>query len=230
MKTKEEALELEARRRIYDYILATPGTHLRGIHRAVRLPFGQVLYHLNYLEKLELVVVKKDGKFSRYFVKNLLGRKEKEVISVLRHEVPRTISILLLFRKEMTHKQILQHVDVSPSTLSFHLTKMVDAGVVSREPRGRESYYRLVDDQEVTKTLIRHRASFRCERVDRFVEVWNAFAEGEGETRTLPVQEPERVDGFVRNILGAVQAAVAPTPPAPQPASSPEPAAPKTMP
>ncbi len=202
MKSKEEALELDARRQIFEYILATPGTHLRGVHRAVRLPFGQVLYHLNYLEKLELVVVKKDGKFSRYFVKNLLGRKEKDVISVLRHEVPRTVSILLLFHREMTHKEILQHVEVSASTLSFHLTKMVDAGVVARDPRGRESFYRLVEEAEVTKTLIRHRASFRCDRVDRFVQVWNAFAEGEGESRTLPIQEPEKADGFVRNILG----------------------------
>lgn len=201
MKTKEEALELDARRHIYEYILATPGTHLRGVHRAVRLPFGQVLYHLNYLEKLELVVVKKDGKFSRYFVKNLLGRREKDVISVLRHEVPRTVAILLLIRKQLTHKQILAHVDVSPSTLSFHLAKMVDATVVSREARGRESLYSLVDEHEVTKTIIRHRASFRCKLVDRFAEVWDVFAEGEGDMRTLPIQEPSRIDTLVQGIL-----------------------------
>jgi DNA-binding transcriptional ArsR family regulator len=203
-KTKEEALELDARRHIYEYILATPGTHLRGVHRAVRLPFGQVLYHLNYLEKLDLVVVKKDGKFSRYFVKNLLGRKEKDVISVLRHEVPRTIAILLLFRKEMSHKQILEHVDVSPSTLSFHLAKMVESEVVTREQRGRESIYRLVDEALVTKTLIRHRASFRCEVVDRFCDVFEALAEGEGEARQIPLQEPARADELVRRIVRPV--------------------------
>jgi len=217
MKTKEEALELEARRRIYEYILATPGTHLRGVHRAVRLPFGQVLYHLNYLEKLDLVVVKKDGKFSRYFVKNLIGRREKDVISVLRHEVPRTISVLLLFYKELSHKQILEHVEVSPSTLSFHLAKMVDAEVVTREQRGRESIYRLADELLVTKTLIRHRASFRCEIVDRFCEVFEAFAEGEGEARSLPIQEPEKAAVFVRNILGRGQPDAADPPPGPSP-------------
>jgi DNA-binding transcriptional ArsR family regulator len=201
MKTKEEALELDARRQIYDYILATPGTHLRGVHRAVRLPFGQVLYHLNYLEKLELVVVKKDGKFSRYFVKNLLGRREKDVISVLRHEVPRTISILLLFHKELSHKQILEHVEVSPSTLSFHLAKMVDAEVVAREQRGRESIYKLTDEVLVTKTLVRHRASFQCGKVDRFCEVFEAFAEGDGASRTIPTNDEERAQSFVRNIL-----------------------------
>lgn len=206
MKTKEEALELDARRRIYDHILATPGTHLRGVHRAVRLPFGQVLYHLNYLEKLEMVVVKKDGKFSRYFVKNLIGRREKDAISVLRHEVPRTVSILLLFRKELSHKQILEHVAVSPSTLSFHLSKMVDSGVVQREQRGRESIYSLTDVDLVTKTLIRHRQSFHCDVVDRFCQVFEAFAEGEGEERQLPIQEPPRADMMIANILGRVAA------------------------
>jgi DNA-binding transcriptional ArsR family regulator len=201
MKTKEEALQLDARRQIYEHILATPGTHLRGVHRAVRLPFGQVLYHLNYLEKLELVVVKKDGKFSRYFVKNLIGRQEKNVISVLRHEVPRTISVLLLFHDEMTHKNILEHVGVSPSTLSFHLAKMVEAEVVTREQRGRESIYKLIDRDLTTKTLIRHRASFQCAVVDRFCQVYEAFAEGEGEARHLPQATPARAAEFVRSIL-----------------------------
>lgn len=201
MKTKEEALELDARRRIYEHILATPGTHLRGVHRAVRLPFGQVLYHLNYLEKLEMVVVKKDGKFSRYFVKNLLGRKEKDAISVLRHEVPRTVSILLLFHKQLSHKAILEHVGVSPSTLSFHLAKMVDAGVVMREQRGRESIYMLADESLVTKTLIRHRASFNCSVVDRFCQVFEAFAEGDGEERTLRVEQSEQARTLVAGIL-----------------------------
>lgn len=208
MKTKEEALELDARRHIYEHILSTPGTHLRGVHRAVCLPFGQVLYHLNYLEKLDLVVVKKDGKFSRYFVKNLLGRKEKDIISVLRHEVPRTISVLLLFHKELSHKQILEHVAVSPSTLSFHLAKMVDAEVVAREQRGRESIYRLVDAELTTKTLIRHRASFQCGVVDRFCEVFDAFAEGEGDARQLAIAEPERARSMLQSIL-APQAAPA---------------------
>ncbi|HVM46162.1 MAG TPA: ArsR family transcriptional regulator [Candidatus Thermoplasmatota archaeon] len=211
MKTKEEALELDARRHIYEHILATPGTHLRGVHRAVRLPFGQVLYHLNYLEKLDLVVVKKDGKFSRYFVKNLIGRQEKNVISVLRHEVPRTISVLLLFHDEMTHKQILEHVGVSPSTLSFHLAKMVDAEVVTREQRGRESIYRLVDRDLTTTTLIRHRASFQCAVVDRFCQVFDAFAEGEGEARRLPSPGPERARELLRSILEPAPVAAAPS-------------------
>lgn len=176
MVRKEDILALGTRRRIYEYIYATPGAHLRKVHRAVELPFGQVLYHLNYLEKHELIVVKKDGKFNRYFVKNHLGRREKDVISVLRHNVPRRVAILLLFRPKLTHKEMLAYVDVSPSTLSFHLQKMLQVEVVGRETRGRESLYWLTDPQLTSQVLLTHRASFQCADVDRFADMWTRLS------------------------------------------------------
>lgn len=176
MARNEDILALGTRRRIYEYILATPGAHLRKIHRAVELPFGQVLYHLNYLEKYELIVVKKDGKFNRYFIRNMLGRREKDVISVLRHNVPRRVAILLLFKPRLTHKEMLGYVDVSPSTLSFHLQKMLLAEVVGRETRGRESLYWLTDAPLTSQILMTHRASFQCADVDRFAETWTRLA------------------------------------------------------
>ncbi|HWG91346.1 MAG TPA: helix-turn-helix domain-containing protein [Candidatus Thermoplasmatota archaeon] len=168
----EDALELTTRRAIYQYIKTCPGAHLRKIHRAVNLPFGQVLYHLTYLEKSGLIVVKKDGKFNRYFIKNLMGRKEKDIISILRHDVPRRIAILLLFKPRMTHKEILEFVEISPSTLSFHLNKMVESEIIGKETKGRESYYWVTDEKLTAKTLIMHRESFNSEIVDRFADVW----------------------------------------------------------
>ncbi|HVL49412.1 MAG TPA: ArsR family transcriptional regulator [Candidatus Thermoplasmatota archaeon] len=193
MKNKEEALQLDTRRAIYDYIKTTPGAHLRKVHRAVGLPFGQVLYHLNYMERNELIVVKKDGKFNRYFVKHLIGRKEKDIISVLRHDVPRRVSILLLFQPRLTHKEILQYVEISPSTLSFHLSKMVEVGVVGRENRGRESYYWLTDEKLTAKVLIMHRESFNSDVVDRFADVWLTMNYREPTTR----EEAAKTDEYI---------------------------------
>jgi len=188
---KEDALELATRRAIYQYIKACPGAHLRKIHRAVNLPFGQVLYHLNYLEKNDLIVVKKDGKFNRYFGKNLMGRKEKEIISILRHDVPRRIAILLLFKPRMTHKEILQYVDISPSTLSFHLNKMVESEIITRESRGRESLYWVTDEKLTAKTLIMHRESFNSEVVDRFADVWLSLNFSDPEERAEAAKDDE---------------------------------------
>lgn len=38
---------------------------------------------------------------------------------------------------------IERHVDLSQSTISYHLKTLLDAGIVSRETRGRWSFYRL---------------------------------------------------------------------------------------
>lgn len=172
MTDHDDPLALESRRLIYDYIRETPGAHLRKVHRGVALPFGQVLYHLAYLEKHDLIVVKKDGRFNRYFVKNIFNAGEKDALAILRHDVPRRIAILLMFQPRLTHKDMLGYVDVSPSTLSFHLQKMVEASILAKETQGRESFYWVADEKTCAKVLIMHRESFDSEVVDRFADLW----------------------------------------------------------
>ena len=46
-----EGLELESRRRIYDYLTANPGVHLRRIGQALGMSTGMLSYHLGYLER-----------------------------------------------------------------------------------------------------------------------------------------------------------------------------------
>ena len=38
------------------------------------------------------------------------------------------------------------HVDLSQPTVSHHLKQLVDAGLISREQRGKWAYYRIVSD------------------------------------------------------------------------------------
>ena len=42
--------------------------------------------------------------------------------------------------------EILKHVDVSQSTLSFHLTKMVEAGILNAEIVWKYTYYTINSD------------------------------------------------------------------------------------
>lgn len=41
----------ETRLRIYQYVLANPGVHFRGIVRGLTLNVGVVQYHTNWLER-----------------------------------------------------------------------------------------------------------------------------------------------------------------------------------
>lgn len=40
-----------------------------------------------------------------------------------------------------------RHIDLAQSTISHHLKTLVDAGVISRERRGKWSYYSIIDQR-----------------------------------------------------------------------------------
>ena len=118
MISKEKVLNLKTRQELYNFISENPGLHLREIFRKVNLSFGCLRYHLNYLEKLNLIFSRPDLKYKRYYVKESIGRKDLEILNILRQEVPLRIIMMLLtpgpgniFKdKETKKKAYLKHI------------------------------------------------------------------------------------------------------------------------
>lgn len=96
MITKQDILELETRRRIYNIILKYPGLHLRELSRRADISLGGLRHHLNYLKKQEYIVTKSNQRYTRYYVSKKVGKKDKELLNLLRQDVPRKIVLLLL--------------------------------------------------------------------------------------------------------------------------------------
>ena len=91
---------------------------------------------------------------------------------MLRQDIPRKIMVRLLERDTASHSDLLTNFDISPSTLSFHLNKLVKARILNREKQGRVRNYSLLEREAVIETLITYRESFLDEVVDRFADVW----------------------------------------------------------
>jgi predicted transcriptional regulator len=155
----EDLLGVASRRAIFECVSAHPGTHLRDLARRCSLPLGTALYHLDTLEANALVAARRDGRYKRYFAANALGRHEKDILSMLRHETPRRIVQELLSCGPRTQRELCQALDLSRSTLSFHTTALVAQGVLDRvETRPERSY--AVREPETTALLMeRYRAS-----------------------------------------------------------------------
>lgn len=168
----DDPLELETRRRIYQYLQKFPGSHMREIGREVDIPMGTLEYHLHYLVKADLLTTRQDARYTRYFATGELSRREKDVLAVLRQKVPRQVSAHLLLAPGSSHGVLLQKFQLSASTLSFHLKKLLNAGIVSVEKSGRENLYRVVEPDLVSRVLVQHKASFLDDVIDRFAEVW----------------------------------------------------------
>lgn len=157
------------RDRVLAFIEAFPGEHLRAVERGTRLPLGQVLYHLDRLERAGTVVSIRGGGYRRFFLAASVGRSEKRYLAALRSPTPRAIALELLERGPLTHKDIQAALGLAGSTTSFHLQRLAEAGIVAGERVGGQILHRVEDSALARFVLVFWRESFRDAAVDRFV-------------------------------------------------------------
>lgn len=176
MIDREKALALETRRKLFEEIRRFPGIHFRELRRRTGLAIGSLQYHLDVLCKTRLVRAEKRGKFIRYFP--LIGepsKEERETLSLLREKNVRKIVLYLADKKRATNKQLARFLELSPSTVSFHISKLISAGLVAKHRKGKKSYFVLANPELVKDVIITYKKSFLDKLVDSFVETWEGI-------------------------------------------------------
>jgi predicted transcriptional regulator len=169
---EDKSLELDSRRNIYEAIKQVPGIHFRELNRRLGIPLGVVEYHLKYLEQHELIVSKRAGRYKRYYIVGKLGSRDKQLMGLLQQQMPRRILMFLLLHPKTTQKRLRKEFKISASTLSFHLSKLLDSELILTLKIGRKHSYKVSDEELVAKALIRYKEGFVDEVVDDFVQTW----------------------------------------------------------
>jgi len=164
-------IELETRRRIYEHVVANPGTHLRAIKDELDMPMGQLEYHLHYLEQRGLLESKEDRYYKRFYPREM-SATDRRLLSAIRQERPRQIVLVVLQEPGIDHKAIQEMTGIGASSLSFYMKDLIEKEVVERRREGRRSLYHVRDPDRVVKLLITYRPSFLDRMVDRFLETW----------------------------------------------------------
>ncbi|MEK6828504.1 MAG: winged helix-turn-helix transcriptional regulator [Nanoarchaeota archaeon] len=164
-----EAISLENRRKIYDLVRINPGCHFREIERKIRMPYGTLKYHINFLVKKDILIEKKDGNSIRYFPKDF-GKENHEILGLLRQGSIRKILALLATSKERTNKDLVRFTGLSPATISWHLGKLSNKKLIAKNKKG---IYQLVSNREnIIRLLIVYRESFLDSLVNKTIEMW----------------------------------------------------------
>jgi predicted transcriptional regulator len=164
-------IELETRRRIYEFVVANPGSHLRAIKEELDMPMGQLEYHLHYLEQRGLLDAKEDRYYKRFFPSEM-SATDRRVLSAIRQEKPRQIVLLVLQSPGVDHRSIQEALGIGASSLSFYMKDLIEKEVIEKRRKGRRSLYSVADVERVVKLLITYRPSFLDKMVDRFLETW----------------------------------------------------------
>lgn len=167
-----DGLELESRRRIYEFLLQNPGIHLRRIGQILGMSTGMLSYHLGVLERTGLLKSEELGHRKRYFIARAFADVQRRILGVLREDVPRKIVMEILQYGQRSFAELQAAAGVSKSTLSYHLQKLLGREILLRSKRGRESVFLIKDMGEVVDILVANRRSFHDDAVDRFVDTW----------------------------------------------------------
>lgn len=164
--------ELETRKAVYELVVRNPGVHLREIERLTNLPLGVVRYHLDRLQREELIFAKEDRYFKRFFPKGRIPNVPTETFAVLRQESLRRIVLHLLNSPGATHANLMAALNLPASTLSTYLSILLQKNVLRRERKGRENLYFVADEESVVKVLMVYRPSFLDKLVDSAISLY----------------------------------------------------------
>ena len=192
--TVPELLELETRRSIYTLVLNHPGLHLREIQRQLGMHVNLVEYHLHQLIASELVVSVEQGGYNRFFPAQAPGSgkqvdrltsQDKRVLGMMRQPMPLRIMVYLLAAGQAQHKDVCQHLGCAPSTLTYHMKKLIKAQIVAQKTAGEGKGYQLTDRRSVARLLMLYRPA-PFDQVDAFTELWLDLSMEAGEPAPSP--------------------------------------------
>ena len=146
-----------------------PGIRYRELLRMTGLANGVLTYHLAALEKTDVVKVDRQSRITRYYPVNI-SDGESAILKFVRHDPVRQIVLYILDHDLCTFNEIVSHTKKAPSTVSSHLKRLKEAGIVSIR-YGEYQLYRLAEKDQVAEVLSKYRSSFADRVVDNYAEM-----------------------------------------------------------
>ena len=149
------------RAEIYQYIVRNPDTHVREIVREMGIGMGGLQYNLYVLEKQGMITTERRGLRKFIFPSGVFGEKQSALLSALSTETQRQILVFLAGDSNRTCNQIASLTNLTAATISWHMKRLLELGLVERAKMGRVVHYRLlVDKVEVEKFVRSYHPSF----------------------------------------------------------------------
>lgn len=141
------------REQIFGTISRCPGIHFNELVRRLELAPGQVQYHVKRLVREDRIV--REACFGRthHFPCGVDGA-DRQVIALLRRETPRAIVTKVLEVDSIERRALAADLDLAESTVSYHLDRLEEAGVIDIDyVPGSPARIRVVDPVSVIPLL-----------------------------------------------------------------------------
>jgi predicted transcriptional regulator len=153
-----DVVEVEDSKRvqILEFVKAHPGTHLRRIKRELNMGMGALQYHLYRLEKDHSIVGHRRGLYKRFYPRLTFAAEEEEILSVLHQETERDLLLYLLRTPDATPKELSEFARISASSISWHMKRLVNSGLIGARRQGGFVYYMVKGDPARILALVKN--------------------------------------------------------------------------
>ena len=166
--------------RILQFIQNNPGCHLRGIKDMMQISQGTVQYHTDRLEKLGRITCTTSGLYKHYFPVGVFQNNEKEILQILSQETTRQILMYIVEQQSPTQTDIVNSVGISPSSVNWHMKRLLEFKLVDEIKEGKYKRYQLHDRKVSSKyitALMRNYYPAIWEKwSDRLIEIFLSFS------------------------------------------------------
>lgn len=119
----------ELQQKLLLFIGENPGIRYRELLRLINSSNGVLSYHINKLEKMELVNVDRKSRITRFFPRNI-SNEIMGVMGFLRNQTSYEIIKLLYDRGPISQQEIINYTRKAASTISWHMKKLLDDNIV----------------------------------------------------------------------------------------------------
>lgn len=166
------ASSTDVRDEIYNFINKNPGIRYRELLRLVRISNGVLTYHLGMLEKFGQIKVQRQSnkKVTRYFVANI-SKQDSHIIGCFRSRITRSIIIFILKNDYCTFNEIVEYVERAPSTISWHIKRLRDIGILRVIYGNNRLLYSITDKVKVDNVLLHYKETFTDRVIDDYAEM-----------------------------------------------------------
>src|ERR671938_1450376 len=176
MGQEEDDQLSEVQSKLMKHINAQPGIRYRELLRLSSLSNGVLTYHITSLEKSGRIIADRsiNNKITRYYPNNI-PVEETDVIGHIRNNAARQIILFILEHDSCTSNEIIEYPKKAPSTISWHLKRLKDSGIISilyNHTNHCQQLYKVRDFESITSVLSKYKESFAADTiVNNYAEI-----------------------------------------------------------
>ncbi len=169
--TKYEELN-NIQSKLMQHIEKTPGVRYKELARLVSLANGVLTYHLTVLEKTNRVTVDRNEKSrsTRYYAVNI-PIEETKILGCIRSDIVRQIIMFILDHDLCTFDEIVDYTNKAPSTISWHLRRLKDTGIITSKQYDRYHFYKITNRQIITGVLYKYKETFADRVISNYAQM-----------------------------------------------------------